>query len=230
MYNPDGSVFAGDGYSALIPGERFAANIPEVKGFVRIRNNFQDIKLPNADIQSQQILLVDSNFLTVFSFPLLAGNPHTALTQPNTIVITEDMARREFGTVDALNKILLIRNNDGFVPYTVTGVARNCPQNSSIKFEALSHLDARSPNLAEWQDHWLGGLLNTFLVLAPGADAQRVEARMGNVFEAEARAEWALATKAGLKWHPRYLIQPLTATHLSKEYPPIDGLTDASNP
>jgi putative ABC transport system permease protein len=247
MYGPDGSVLATDGYSPLIPGPRFTASIPEVKGFVRIENNFQDIK-HGTSIQSQQMLLVDSNFFSVFSFPLLQGNPRTALTEPHTIVISEEMARREFGTADALGKTLLIKTNmpatpaadknnaaagqnvDPFQPYTVTGVAKNCPQNSSIKFEALTPLDTRSPNLAEWQNNWLGGLLNTFLVLTPGADQHHVEAAMKRVAENEVHAELLAAGKAGTKWTPRFLLQPLTATHLSKEFPPIDGLTDASNP
>jgi len=94
MSNPDGSKFAEDGYTGLLQGPRFTANIPAIKGYVRIVNNYQDIRREN-NIQSQQILRVDSNFLTVFSFPLLQGDPATALSQPHTLVITEDMARRE---------------------------------------------------------------------------------------------------------------------------------------
>jgi len=236
FYNPDGSPSAGDGYSALIPGPRFAANIPEIKGFVRIANNYQDIRKSNdrpsqqPDIHSQQMLRVDSNFLTVFSFPLLAGDPRTALSQPHTIVITEDMARREFGTTDALGKTLAVKTTEGFQPYAVTGIAKNCPANSSIKFEALTPIDIANSNYAGWENIWLGGLLNTFLILDPGADPHRVETQMQRVFETEARTEIAAAGKAINPHGLRHLLQPLTATHLSKDYPPIDGLVDASNP
>jgi ABC-type antimicrobial peptide transport system permease subunit len=244
MQNTDGSSAGGDGYSPLIPGERYAANIPEVKGYVRIINNFQDIQRKGSII-SQQILLVDPNFLTVFSFPLKSGNPQTALTQPHTIVITEEMAKREFGTADALGKTILVKTDEpantsantpasaapaAFQPYTVTGIAENCPENSSIKFEALALLNPQAPRFAEWQNNWLGGLLNTFLVLTPGADPNRVESRMKNIYETEAHSQLADAHKAGMKWTPQFVLQPLTATHLSKDYPPIDGLVDASSP
>jgi putative ABC transport system permease protein len=229
MRNPDGSTAGGDGYTGLVQGPRFAANIPEVKGFVHILNNYQDIKHDN-EIRSQQILLVDPDFFSVFSFPMLQGNPRTALSQPHAIVITEDMAHREFGTIDALNKTLNIKTGQGFHPYTITGIAKNCPQNSSIKFEALSLLDAHAPQFAEWNNNWLGGIDNTFLVLAAGADPRRVEGQMKTVFESEARAQLAEAHKAGMKRNPQFILQPLTATHLNKDYPPIDGLVDASSP
>jgi len=243
--NPDGSPFGGDGYSPLTPGPRFVANIPQVKGYVRIANNYQDIRSAapghNTDIRSQQILRVDSNFFTVFSFPLIAGDPATALTKPHTLVISEKMARREFGTTAALNKTLLVKTSvpattpgaqptEAFQPFTITGIAKDCPQNSSIKFEALMPLDTHSPEYAQWENHWLGGILNTFLVLAPGADPHRVESQMKRVVETEARAELADAVKAGAKHFPVFLLQPLTAAHLSTEYAAIDGLVDASNP
>ena len=248
MFNPDGSTLASDGYTGLLQGPRFTANIPAIKGYVRIVNNYQDIKR-GADIQSQPILRVDSNFLTVFSFPLLQGDPRTALTQPHTLVITEDMARRQFGTADALGKTLLVKTKrailsisaaseaakaaapaESFEPYTITGIAKNPPQNSSIKFEALTPIDIATANFASWTG-WTDVFLNTFLVLAPDANPKQVEAQMKRVYETEAGAELAAAKKAGiLKWTDAYLLQPLTAMHLSTDAPPIDGLSDASSP
>jgi len=241
MYNPDGSTFASDGYSGLSQGPRFTANIPDIKGYVRVANNFQDIKHGAAgdprgtDIRVQQILRVDSNFLTVFTFPLLQGNPTTALTQPHTLVITEDMARREFGTTNALGKTLLVKtkrteDNAAFEPYTITGVAKNCPQNSSLKFEALTPIDIKSSNFGSF-DGWMDVFLNTFVVLNPNADPRKVQAQMKKVYETEAATQLAAANKvAKVKKTDTWLLQPLTAMHLSTDFPPIDGLSDASNP
>jgi len=239
--NPDGNKIALDGYTGLLQGPRFTKTIPGIKAYVRVVNNFQDIK-KGTTIQSQQILRVDSNFLTIFSFPLLQGDPATALTQPHTIVITEEMARREFGTTNALNKTLLIKTRrpainssategaESFEPYTVTGIAKNCPQNSSLKFEALTPIDLTSANFASWNG-WRNVFLNTFLVLDPNADLHKVEARMRQVYETEAGDEMAAAIKAGVKkTTTAWLLQPLTAMHLSTDYPPIDGLSDASDP
>ncbi len=229
MYNPDGSVFATDGYSGMAEGPGFAAGIPGIKGFVRIINNYQDIR-KGTDIQSQQILRVDSNFFTTFSFPLIAGNPSTALRQPHTLVITEDLARRQFGTTDAVNKTMLIKTDGGFQPYTVTGVARNCPENSSIKFEAVTPVDEKVAGVSPL-NRWFDVYLNTFLVLAPGEDVRQVEVQMKRIYDREGDVIRETAKeKAPRKSWNQYFLDPLFAMHLSKDYPPIDGLSDASNP
>jgi putative ABC transport system permease protein len=229
MYNPDGSTFASDGYTGLAEGPGFAAAIPGIKGFVRVVNNYQDIK-KGTDIQRQQILRVDSNFFTTFSFPLIAGNPATALRQPHSFVISEDLARREFGTTDALGKIIQVKTDSGFRPYTITGVARKSPENSSIKFEAVAPIEvdlARIDPLHSWFDVHL----STFLVLAPGADARQIDAQMKRVYlQEEAIVRATVKDKAATDWRDDYLLDPFFAMHLSKDYPPIDGLTDASSP
>src|SRR5262249_51410544 len=71
--------------------------------------------------------------------------------------------------------------------------------------------------------------LNTFLILAPGADPRRIETRMASVYTTEGNALTPIGEPA--RTHTdRYLLQPLTATHLNKDFPPIDGLVDASSP
>ena len=184
---PDGSALHSDGYTGLAEGPGFTAAIPGIKGFVRILNNYRDIK-KGTDIQSQQILRVDSNFFTTFSFPLIAGNPATALRQPHTLVITEDFARREFGTTDALGKTMQVKTDSGFRPYTVTGVARKAPENSSIKFEAVTPIDvdlAKSDPLHSWFDVYL----STFVILAPGADPHQIDAQIKRVYTQEEASE-----------------------------------------
>jgi putative ABC transport system permease protein len=227
--HPDGSVFASDGYTGLPQGPQFTAAIPEIKGFVRIQNAYLDIK-KGADINSHFALYVDSNFFNVFTFPLLSGNPSTLLKKPNSIVISEDMARSQFGSTDIAGRTIEIKQAGVFMPFTVTGVAMNCPINSSIKFDILlptifSLTDETAP------ESWLNVFLNTFVVLQPGANAASVEAKMKQVFETRGAESRKIAIeKYRDNDYDQFLLQPLTAMHLSKEYPPIDGLTDASDP
>jgi putative ABC transport system permease protein len=229
MASPDGSVFASDGYTGLPQGPQFTAAIPEIKGFVRIQNAYINFK-KDADINSRFALYVDSNFFNVFTFPLLSGNPSTVLRQPNSVVISEDMARTQFGSTDVKGRTIEIKQAGTFIPYAVTGVARNCPINSSIKFDFLlpikvSLIDETAP------ESWLNIFLNTFVVLQPGANAASVEAKMKQVFETRGAESRKIAVeKYRSKINEQFLLQPLTAMHLSKEYPPIDGLTDASDP
>ncbi len=77
------------------------------------------------------LLHVDSNFFSVFTFPLLSGDPTTCLTEPHSIVLSEDAAKKQFGTTDAVGKTMMVKDDSTFVPYKVTAVAKRCPQNSS---------------------------------------------------------------------------------------------------
>ncbi|MES2006187.1 MAG: ABC transporter permease [Bacteroidota bacterium] len=78
--------------------------------------------------------IVDSNFLNVFSFPLIKGDPNTVLKDMYSIVITEKLAKSFFGNEEPMGKVVRIDNKDNF---TVTGVLKDLPNNSRFKFEYL---------------------------------------------------------------------------------------------
>src|SRR5436190_2039846 len=90
-------------YTGYFPGPRFAARIPEIKNFVRFQPSRADIKI-DKDVQSQDINYVDADFFSVFTFRLIMGSAATALSEPNSIVVSEDMAKKYFGTADAMGK------------------------------------------------------------------------------------------------------------------------------
>ncbi len=92
------------------------------------------------------ILFVDSNFLTFFSFEILAGDPETALSESKSVVLSESTARRYFGSVNAMGRKLTIWKDLEFV---VKGVARDAPLNSSLKFDMLISL-----NTFDWETNW----------------------------------------------------------------------------
>ncbi len=218
------------GYTGLFQGPRFTAGIPEIQGFVRFRNGQKDIK-KGTGIQLQEVFYTDSNFFSVFSFPLLKGNPKTALLQPGSVVISEEMAKKQFGTTDVLGKIILLKDDSAFVPYAVTGVAKKCPQNSSIKFQVLLPLKTSQQD-EQRDDNWFNFFLNTFVVLAPNADVKSVESKMNKVFETDASESIKMIQeKYGIKnLGLSYFLEPLNEIHLSKNIPADTGLSDASNP
>src|ERR1700743_1288911 len=111
------------GITGDVQGPRFKSQIPEITAFVRIQGGYSDARLGSTVIP-QPLLYVDSNFFSVFSFPLLSGNPATALKQPNAVVLSEDAAAKYFGSTDVIGKALLLKKDSGFIPYTVTAVAR----------------------------------------------------------------------------------------------------------
>ena len=126
-----------NGITGFLQGPRFTQNVPGIKSFVRVQGGTEDIK-KGTEVQEQDgVLYVDSNFFSVFTFPLLSGNPTTCLTEPHSIVLSEDAAKKYFATTDAVGKVMMVKEDTTFVPYKVTAVAKRCPQNSSIQFDVL---------------------------------------------------------------------------------------------
>ncbi len=211
--------------SGYLQGPKFKAAIPEIQGFVRFQGNHIDIK-NGTDIISQGVSYVDSNFFSMFSFPLLSGNPKTALLNPRSIILSEEMAKKQFGSTDVLGRTMLVKNNDEFQPYTITGISKTCPQNSSIKFDVLLPINVPAEEESK-TDNWSSFFLGTFVLLSPNANIKSVEAKMKKAYEADA-ADMIRKNKNNPLSDMTYILQPLTDIHLNKDIP--NQLSDASNP
>lgn len=229
MVNADGKPGRKEGNTGYLQGPRFAANIPGIQAFVRVQSGREDIK-SGTEITSHDLLRVDSNFFSVFSFPLLQGSARTCLQDPHSIVLSEDEAQKQFGTTDAVGKTVLVKDDGAFVPYTVTAVAKKSPQNSSIKFSVLLPLKESAEDAAK-SENWFNFFLNTFVVLSPNTDVQAVNTKMRRFYEADSRqAGKELSARFGPMPVFSYFLQPFTQMHLDKDLPPQNGLSDASNP
>ncbi|HRI20251.1 MAG TPA: ABC transporter permease, partial [Panacibacter sp.] len=225
----DGKGGRKDGNTGYLQGPRFTQNVAGIKTFVRVQSGYEDIKT-GTEVKSQDLLKVDSGFFSVFSFPLLSGDAKTCLTEPHSIVVSEDLAKKQFGTTDAIGKILMLKDDSDFIPYKVTAVSKKCPQNSSIKFEMLVPLNMP---VAEGQnsENWFNFFLNTFVVLEPAVNVQALEAKMQRYYAADSKAaSEALTKQFGPMGNNQYHLQSYTDMHLSVELPPQNGLSDASNP
>jgi putative ABC transport system permease protein len=213
-------------------GPRYTAHIPELLSFVRIQSGGVDIR-KGTDISSHDVLQVDSNFFSMFSFPLTEGNPKTCLKEPHSMVLTEDEAKKQFGTLHALGKTIMVKDDSVFVPFAVTGVAKKSPQNSSIKFDILIPI-AESKEDAENGENWFNIFLNTFVVLPPGANVNAVEKKMQKFYDEDTKeAIKSLKTKYGdeaATWVSKPTLQPFLDMHLNKDMPADNGLKDSSNP
>ena len=226
---PDGSVENINGFSGYFQGPKFTAGIPEIEKFVRYRENYKDLKT-ESEIQSQVVFETDSVFFSVFSFPMISGNPATALKHPNGVVVSEEFAKKKFGSTNAMGKTLLFKNEDKFEPYVVTGVTKKCPQNSSIKFEVLMPIKVSKQDEAN-NENWFNFFMNTFVLLKPGANVPSVVAKMKTVFETDAQETIRMIEeKYDVKTKAVYFLQPFTDMHLSKELSASNGLADGSNP
>src|SRR5579871_320965 len=138
-------------------------DLPEVEQAVRVqwpRNFLFSIGDKRLTVQGRE---VDSNFLQVFSFPLIKGNPKTLLNDRYSIVLTEKLARSLFGKEDAMGKIIKLDNSDNF---TVTGILKDVPNNTRFDFEYLipwSYLRERG----EDDSYWGNNSTRTYVLLRP---------------------------------------------------------------
>ena len=185
-----------DPNTGYLQGPRFTQNIPDIKYFVRVQSGNENIKT-GTEVKDQDLLYVDSTFFDVFSFPLISGNRHTCLKDPSSVVISEDAAKKQFGTTDAIGKIVMLKDDSVFVPHKVTAVAKKCPQNSSIKFEMLLPIK-ESKEDASNSENWFNFFLNTFVVLDPHTNIQAVESKMNKFYNQDSKdAITSLRTKFG---------------------------------
>src|SRR5690606_612242 len=116
--------------------------IPGVKNAVRLRGfNKGLFQVGDRMFEEEGLLFADSTFFDVFSFPLVAGNPKTALRNPDGIVITESAARKYFGDEPALGQTIVKNHKEDLV---VTGVVADAPGNSHIRFDFVQPMTNRA--------------------------------------------------------------------------------------
>ena len=124
----------------------------------------------------------DSLFLEILQFGLVSGNPETALDQPNSIVITEELALKYFNDPDPVGKTLVFNNSTSL---QVTGVLANIPENSHLNFNFLVSFptyivpEGYASDLTSWG--WLGFL--TYVELKPNTDPKQFEAGLAQLFQ-----------------------------------------------
>src|SRR5688572_4293797 len=82
-------------------------------------------------------IFTDAPFLTMFSFPLLQGDASKALSEPNSIVITEEFARQLFGSGEAYNEIVSVSQSGHTFEFKVTGILKSLPANTDFDFEYI---------------------------------------------------------------------------------------------
>ena len=154
----------------------------------------------------------------MFSYKALAGNPLSALTKANNVVINESTAKRIFGSADqAIGKQFFGGQNKGNPNFVISAVVQDWPQNSHFKFNML--IAASSFPFAA-QPNYTGFSAYTYLLLKPGASPQAVNAKMPLIIKKYVSGEIGRAfgetyeqfTAAGNGYH--YYLQPLTKIHL----------------
>lgn len=191
---------SGTGYQV---SARATTAIPGIKDAARLsvygRCNFASGD-NRTTIFYEDYMAVNAGFLRVFSFPLLYGDRTTALTQPNSIIITEESAKKFFGTSDAIGKLLW--SDWDSVPYKVTAVLKNFPVNSSISFNvAVAEVSLETNKEAKkfFESDWTSGAFATYFLLKNNVDIPALSNKLDNLIAANNKAEVGVKTKVQLQ-------------------------------
>ncbi|MBB3057123.1 ABC transporter permease [Mucilaginibacter gotjawali] len=153
-------------------GDAMAREFPEVERSTRLALAINlRFKKGNEIIQEDRSIYCDPNIFDIFTLPMIAGDPKTALRDPNDIVISEKTAKKYFSSTDVVGKTLTKVGNDGNSIYKIAGVIRDIPAQSHFKADFLFGLDANQGK------GWNGFMFNTYILLQPGADPNHLEAK-----------------------------------------------------
>ena len=148
-------------------GAALKKDYPEVEEFVRIyaSEGSKMIKKGSAFIQENDVAYADSTFFDVFTFAALEGDTHTALNEPNTMVISASAADKYFGTTHAVGKFVEL-NDDKHSLYKVTAVIKDMPQNSHFRYDFLFSMDNVDYGFGNYMSH----NFVTYLLFKKGTD------------------------------------------------------------
>lgn len=151
-----------------------ALEFPEIVAATRTFRQVSLIGVGDTQFFGEQISYVDSTFLSMFSFPLIRGNRTTALAAPHSVVLSESLARKYFGTDNPVGQHVRVNNEWDM---TVTGVVRDVPYNSHYRFDALASFSTLLPKYP-FLDRYGTIAVVSYVQLAPGADVANLEKKL----------------------------------------------------
>ena len=195
-------------------GPAFAREYPEVLDFVRFGAEGVVVRKGEVQFYEEHSLMADSSIFRVFDFPLLQGDPRSALVAPASVVLTETTAHRYFGDEDPMGQTLIINGEDyNETSFLVTGVVADVPENSHFTFDLLLSFTTFTSTAGDRvEEAWFWNGFHTYLLLAEGEDnVAKLKARMPGFI-----AKYIGTKEQGLKMYYDDLpLQPLTSIYLA---------------
>ena len=194
---------------AFAEGNAFKNNFPQVEDYVKVVDAGSILAINNdKKIVLEKTYFASPSFFNIFSYPLISGDPKTALRDVNSVVITETVAKKLFGTVNAVGKTFKYDVN----LMQVTGVMKDYPDNTHFRSDMLisysTLLKIAGPK-NDLDNAWLNDGCLTYLLLRPGVNAGELEAKfkpyVDGVYK---KLNWSGASAV-------YHLLPLEKIHLS---------------
>jgi putative ABC transport system permease protein len=204
--------------SAVPIGPTLKNTFAEVENFTRIAfpGNLE-LKYGDKVFREVKIYAVDSTYFEVFDFPLIAGDRHTLLVNPYSIVLTETAARRYFGDENPLGKTIIVDDKDS---YLVTGVMKDFPNKSHFACDFLMSMSTFPQSESQY---WLDQGNTTYIVLREGANPEEFQKKMSSLVSKYLAPQVEKVIGISMKDFIakgniyEYLLQPLTSIYLYSE-------------
>ena len=178
-------------------------NFPEVVKAVRVYHRGGTVYHNKNYFLERRFFIVEPEFLEIFTFPLVKGDPGTCLSQPRSILLTEVMALKYFGNEDPMGKTFTVSNID----YMITGILKDIPKNSHFTFDFLasfSTIYSESLVRRESIEQWGNNHYSTYIQLRKGVDTDVLEEKITGIIK----------DLRDSRRYTEYHLQPITDIHL----------------
>ena len=192
------------------------------KDFMEVENTVRIGFMPDPAVRYEEkkfyvdrALFADDSFFEIFTYPMINGDPQTALKAPFSVVITEEVADKYFGDENPIGKSLRFNNTENF---TVTGVIKNVPRNSHLLFDMLCSfqtLYSRLPKGYAFLHDFSSNIFWTYLLLQRDADTGALENKFPDFIE-----KYGGKRLRSFGASIEYFLMPLTDIHL---HTPLSG-------
>ncbi len=217
--SPDGTIGAEPSTSGLL-GPLVEGDFPEVLRSARIVGSQQVVRVEDKSF-SELLQFVDPAFLEMFTFPLLGGANQKVLSDPSSLVITTEIARKYFGDADPVGQQMTVQLDETSVEFTVAGITQPPPDNSSVDFDFLVSFEQTKNIYPEGVlTDWDNSSPQTFVQFRPGTEVEGFLAKLNHHI---ARLTTGIQFSNDDKLS--HWLQPLTDIHLNPAYEGVTGTT-----
>lgn len=180
--NPNTGQVSKNAWTPYPMAAAMKSTFPELEQVVRMGRISVQIEIDNR-FAPEEVLLADSGFFSMFSFPLVLGNAETVLADPGNMVVTKQMAEKLFGRMYVVGETVAIRFRNEEQIFRISGIAEEVPGNSSIKFDIILPFESYPYSVASETRAWYTGFGSTWLMLNEHASAEQLEEKLPSLLQ-----------------------------------------------
>lgn len=187
-------------------GPAIKENFPEVIKSARLKKRTGLVRLKEKNLDNQIFYYADQEFLDIFDFPLISGNVNSALSQPYSVILTQEIADLYFGSVNPIGQTITFDYRAGLShDYVITGVFKKLPQNSHLSFNYLASFSTLKDFFSM---DWNNLAFVTYVKLQNNHDPEGLQNKFGSY----------LSKHVGPDYGYNFELQPLTKIHLFSSF------------